>query len=386
MRIGFVGLGNMGLPMSMQLLKAGYDVYGKNRSKGKEEILAENGGKIADSFAQLAQEMDVVITCLPMPADVEQVYLGADGLVQAAKPGLILIDCSTVSPETSKKLYNAASEAGLHFIDAPVSGGTTGAASGTLSIMVGGQESTYNQVLPVLEAMGKQVHYVGEAGSGSAVKLINQLMVGIHTQAVSEALVLAEQFGIDLDLLFSILNHSFAQSKILERHYTQFIASQSYTPGFALPLLSKDLNLAVDAANAMGVTTAVGSRVKKLLEFAIHHGHDEQDMSSMYLYQQERDQQRREQGALKHFAVFLPMLDADKSVQYREEHLAFLAERRQAGMLHANGRFVDGAGGLVIYRAASQEEVESWVKQDPYIIHEARRYEIHEWDIVLADE
>src|SRR5690606_4180799 len=143
-------------------------------------------------------------------ADVEQVYLGVDGLVQAAKPGLILIDCSTVSPETSKKLYNAASEAGLHFIDAPVSGGTTGAASGTLSIMVGGQESTFNEVLPVLEAMGKQVHYVGEAGSGSAVKLINQLMVGIHTQAVSEALALAEQFGIDLDLLFSILNHSFA--------------------------------------------------------------------------------------------------------------------------------------------------------------------------------
>lgn len=388
MKIGFIGLGNMGLPMALQLLKAGHEVYGKNRSSGKEADFAIQGGKIAESYRQLAQEMDVVITCLPLPVDVEQVYLGEDGLIQAAKAGLILIDCSTVSPELSKSLYEASHQAGAAFLDAPVSGGTTGAANGSLTIMVGGEQTAYNKVLPVLQAMGKGVHFVGEAGSGSSVKLINQLMVGIHTQAVSEALSLAEQFGLDLPQLFSILNTSFAQSKILERHYTQFIAEHSFKPGFAIALLSKDLNLALEAADAKGISSSIGARVKALLQHAVQQGYGDQDMAAMYLYQQERDQQRREQAAAthKHFAVFLPMLDEEKSVQHREAHLAFLAERRQAGMLLANGRFVDGAGGLVIYRAASQDEVEYWVKQDPYIVRQARGYEIHEWDIVIADE
>jgi len=386
MKIGFIGLGNMGMPMALQLVRAGHEVYGKNRSLGKEEAFVANGGKAASSYTQLAQEMDVVITCLPMPADVEQVYLGAGGLLEAARAGLTFVDCSTVSPELSKVLFDASLQAEVQFLDAPVSGGTTGAASGTLTIMVGGVEETYNQVLPILQAMGKQIHYVGEAGSGSAVKLINQLMVGIHTQATSEALSLAEQFGLDQEQVFQILNLSFAQSKIMERHYSQFIAEQNYEPGFAIRLLSKDLNLAIEAANAKGVHTVMGSRVKALLQRAISEGHGDHDMACMYVYQQVRDQRRREHGDLKHFAVFLPMLDPEKSVTYREEHLAFLSERRQAGMLLANGRFVDGAGGLVIYRAGSQEEVEQWVKQDPYIIHQARSYEIHEWDIVLADE
>lgn len=386
MKIGFIGLGNMGFPMALNMMKAGYEVHGKNRSSKKEEAFAAQGGNVAHSYKQLAQEMDVIVTCLPMPEDVQDVYLGEDGIIKHAREGLILVDCSTVSPALSASLEQAADQAGLLFVDAPVSGGTTGAASGTLTIMVGGQQETFNKVLPVLQAVGQHIHWVGEAGSGSAVKLINQLMVGIHTQATSEALALAEQFGLDLKQLFQILNVSFAQSKIFERHYTQFITEQNYQPGFAIKLLAKDLNLAVEAASSMGVQSVVSARVKALLQRAMQQGHGDQDMSGMFVYQQERDHQQREQGKLKHFAVFLPMLDPDKSVQYREEHLAFLAERRQAGMLLANGRFVDGAGGLVIYRAASQDEVEHWVKQDPYIIQQARRYEIHEWDIVLADE
>lgn len=137
MKIGFIGLGNMGMPMALQLVRAGHEVYGKNRSLGKEEAFVANGGKAASSYTQLAQEMDVVITCLPMPADVEQVYLGAGGLLEAARAGLTFVDCSTVSPELSKVLFDASLKAEVQFLDAPVSGGTTGAASGTLTIMVG---------------------------------------------------------------------------------------------------------------------------------------------------------------------------------------------------------------------------------------------------------
>jgi 3-hydroxyisobutyrate dehydrogenase len=170
----------------------------------------------------------------------------------------------------------------------------------------------------------------------------------------------------------------------LERHYTQFISQQAYTPGFALKLLSKDLNLAAEAAAASGVNLKTGRRVRALLQRATGVGFGDVDMSGMFTYQQDQDSHAREVGPIKHFAVFLPMVDPEKSVKYREEHLRFLDERRNAGMLLANGRFTDGAGGLVIYRASSREEVESWVQRDPYLVQGARRYEIHEWDIVLA--
>lgn len=386
MKIGFVGLGNMGLPMAINLSKAGYEVYGKNRSRGREEEFAARGGIIGRSLAELARHMDMIITCLPLPSDVKEVYSGREGLLKSARPGLMLIDCSTVSPELNRELAEEAKEAGTHFLDAPVSGGTTGARAGTLSIMVGGEEVVYQSAEPVLKAMGQHLYYVGPSGSGSAVKLINQLMVAIHTQAVSEAFALGRSAGLDAGLLFTILNNSFAQSRIMERHYSQFISQDQYVPGFASKLLAKDMNLAVEMASRSGVGLSAGSRVQAVLNWALAGGGiGELDMAGMYTHQLAQDQRRRDSGAVRHFAVFLPMLDQDKSAEFRELHLRFLDERRAEGKLHANGRFADGAGGLVIYRASSYEEVESWVKQDPYIIHGARTYEIHEWDIVLAD-
>ncbi|MBB6733472.1 NAD(P)-binding domain-containing protein [Cohnella zeiphila] len=385
MKVGFVGLGNMGFPMALNLMKAGFEVYGKNRSQGKEREFAAKGGRTGLSLAELAAQMDVVLTCLPLPADVEGVYSGAEGLIANARKGLVLIDCSTVSPELSRKLYAQASEAGVEFLDAPVSGGTTGAEAGTLSVMVGGREDVFNRVHSVLEAFGKSIRFVGDAGSGSAVKLINQLMVGIHTLAVGEAYALAEQAGLDSDKLFGILNDSFAQSKIMERHYTQFIAKDSFRPGFALKLLAKDMNLAADMGAASQVRLNAGKRAQALINQAVLEGYGDTDMSGMYKFQVTEDRKRRESGERKHFAVFLPMLDPEKSVKYRAEHLQFLADNRAEGRLHANGRFVDGAGGLVIYRGSSLEEVESLVQQDPYVKTGARGYEIHEWEIVLAD-
>lgn len=382
-KIGFIGLGNMGLPMAENLIKAGCEVYGLNRSKAAEDRLAALGGRIGFGRARLAAEMDLIVTCLPMPADVEEVYLGPDGLVSGGREGLVLVDCSTVGPALSRKIGSAAAERGIRFLDAPVSGGTTGAAAGTLSIMVGGDEETFRVAQPVLAAMGKQIDLVGPAGSGSVVKLVNQLMVGIHTQAVSEALALGRKAGLNDEQLVNVLLASFASSRILDRHYRNHIGPGRFEAGFAIKLLAKDLTLAAELAAQSGVGLSAGRRVKGLLDGAVRDGFAEQDMAAMLNYQLRRDEPGE---PLKHFAVFLPMKDSELSMKHREEHLQFLADRRAEGKLHANGRFVDGAGGLVIYKARSIEEAEAWVKQDPYVVLGARSYEIHEWDIVLAEE
>ena len=384
MKLAFIGLGNMGLPMATNLVKAGYEVFGVNRSKGKEDAFAKAGGKVGVPIRELAGQVDVIMTCLPMPSDVETMYLGPDGIIESGNKGLTVIDFSTISPDLGKRIASAAERKGINFLDAPVSGGTVGAQQATLSIMVGGGKDVFDRVLPVLEKLGRNIYHVGDVGSGTVVKLLNQLMVGIHTQAFSEAFALGRASNLDPDTLFTILNSSLAQSKIMERHYTLYMAKDSYDPGFAIKLLSKDLNLVAETAAASNVRLPVGGRVQSLLGRA-EGEYGALDMSGMAVYQADGDRRLREEGAWKHFAVFLPMLDAEKSALYREEHLRFLDERRAAGMLHANGRFVDGAGGLVIYRASSYDEVERWVRQDPYIVKGARRYEIHEWDIVLAD-
>lgn len=379
MKLAFVGLGNMGLPMAHNLVKAGYEVYGKNRSAGKEAAFAELGGITGKTLKELAAEVDVLMTCLPMPADVEEIYLGPDGVIRNGRTGLILIDFSTVSPDLNQSIAAAAKDAGMAFLDAPVSGGTQGALQGTLSVMVGGEKTVYEQVLPLFEIVGKNIYHVGDTGTGTAVKLLNQLMVGIHTQAASEAMLLAEQMGIRKDMLHGILSASFAQSRIYDRHYTQFIEKEQYAPGFALELLHKDLALAEKMAKDHSVTLPVGSFVEDLLASAKEKGYAGQDMSSMFLYMKERNQAATER---KYYAVFLPMKDMEKSIAYRPQHLAFLEEQRNQGRLFANGRFVDGAGGFVVYIGESEEQVKSWVEQDPYIIEGARGYEIHEWDLV----
>ncbi|EGL83799.1 6-phosphogluconate dehydrogenase NAD-binding [Caldalkalibacillus thermarum TA2.A1] len=289
MKLAFVGLGNMGLPMAKNLVKVYDTVYGLNRSKGKEELFAQAGGKVGLSLPELAQTADVIMTCLPLPEDVHNVYFADDGILANGHPGLVAIDFSTVSPELSQNIYAAASEKNIDFLDAPISGGPPGAEAGTLSIMVGGKEEIFAKVKPVLEVMGKNIYYVGPSGSGSAVKLINQLMVGIHTQAVSEALVLAKALGLPFDKVFDILNNSFAQSRIFERHYTQFIAKDHYEPGFALELLHKDTNLVQELAEKKNLNLPVGQQVNELLREAKSSGYAKEDMSSMYKFIQEKN-------------------------------------------------------------------------------------------------
>ncbi|NSL52651.1 NAD(P)-dependent oxidoreductase [Calidifontibacillus erzurumensis] len=283
MKVGFIGLGNMGLPMAKNLVKANYEVVGKNRSKGKEELFAASGGKIGLTIAEMARTLDVIFTCLPLPIDVEQVYFSEDGLINNGHKGLILVDHSTVAPGLNKKIAEAAKEKGIDFLDAPISGGNFGAEDGTLTIMVGGEKEVFEKVLPLFQVMGKNIYHIGETGSGSVVKLINNLMVAIHTQAVSEAVNLGKKMGVDLDLLFNILNNSYAQSRIYDRHYNNFIAKNEYEAGFAIKLLHKDMKLAEEMAASVNMQLPIGSQITEILKEAIEENLGEQDMSALYL-------------------------------------------------------------------------------------------------------
>ncbi|OEH92973.1 NAD(P)-dependent oxidoreductase [Bacillus solimangrovi] len=283
MKVGFIGLGNMGLPMAKNLLAAGYDIYGKNRSSKKEETFAKEGGKTGMSIEQMAQNLDVILTCLPLPEDVEKVYFSKEGLLENGHEGLILVDHSTVAPELNQKIATAAAKKGIEFLDAPISGGNFGAEDGTLTIMTGGKKEVFNRVKPLFDVMGENIYHIGDTGSGSVVKLLNNLMVSFHTQATSEAIALGKRMGVDTDLIFEILNASYAQSRIFERHYQNFIAKEDYTAGFAIKLLHKDMRIAEQMAKNANMELPIGSQLTSRLKEAMDNNLSEQDMSALYL-------------------------------------------------------------------------------------------------------
>jgi 3-hydroxyisobutyrate dehydrogenase len=209
--IGFIGLGNMGLPMTKNLLKAGHTVRGRDVSRAQTEALAAAGGVAADSVQAAVLGADVVITMLPAGEQVRDVYLGANGVLASAAPGALLIDCSTIDVETARAVAGAAEERGLAMLDAPVSGGVGGAQAGTLTFMVGGSAAAFARAKGVFEAMGKTVVHAGGAGNGQAAKICNNMILGVSMIAVSEAFVLAEKLGLDAQTLFDIASKSSGQ-------------------------------------------------------------------------------------------------------------------------------------------------------------------------------
>lgn len=282
--IGFIGLGSMGLPMAKNLVKANYRVIGLNRSKGKEQQFIDAGGEAGYTLQEVIEKCDVLMTCLPFPEDVEKVILGEDGIVNNGRAGQIIIDFSTVSPTLNRQVYEQAEAKKIRFLDAPISGGNFGAEAGTLSIMVGGDKDAFDEMLPLFEVLGENIYHVGDCGSGSIVKLVNNLMVGFHTQAVAEALNLGEKMGVDSNVLFDILHASYAQSRVFDRHYENFISKNEYHPGFAMKLLHKDLRIAGELADEQNIPLPIGKKLTDLLKKAVDSGHGDQDMSALYLY------------------------------------------------------------------------------------------------------
>lgn len=283
-KVGFLGLGNMGFPMASNLMKAGYTVYGVDVNKENEKRFAEIGGMVGFTSATLASEVNIIFTSLPTPKVVEDVYLGIEGLMENGKPPLTLIDLSTISPELNKKVAKAALEKGIQYLGAPVSGSVAGAEAATLSVMVGGDKKTYGFALPYLETIGKNIFHVGEDhGLGTIVKLINNLMAGIHTQAVAEALSIADAAGLDHETVYRIVNVSTGQSGIFTRNYKNFIAQDEYYEGaFTTALLLKDLKLANHVSNSFEGKLPLGEELVNYLESNIEEYADK-DISSAYL-------------------------------------------------------------------------------------------------------
>lgn len=242
--IGFIGVGVMGRSMVKNLLKAGYEVAIYSRTKSKlEDFLQENDVTWCDSAAQCASGRDAVITMVGYPKDVEQVYFGQEGIIAAAQPGTYLIDMTTTDPKLSVRIYEEGTASGLHTLDAPVSGGDTGAKNGTLSIMVGGQEDDFKACLPLFEAMGKQIVYEGPAGAGQHTKMANQIAIAGTIAGVSEALAYAERAGLDTQKMLDSISKGAAGSWQMENLMPKMMR-EDYAPGFFLKHFIKDMKIA----------------------------------------------------------------------------------------------------------------------------------------------
>ncbi len=251
-RVGFIGLGIMGSGMARNLLKAGFDLAVWNRTASKAEGIVREGARLASSPADLAAQSDVIVICVSDTPDVEAVLLGENGVIHGARAGSLVVDCSTISPTRTQVLAQALAEKGVHMIDAPISGGSEGAAQGTLSIMVGGQSEQVERAMPFLEAMGKSITHVGDSGAGQMVKLVNQILVGIGMLALGEAFLFAQAGGLDLEKTLKAVEGGAAGSWALTNRGPQIIV-RDWRPGFMIDLQQKDLRLILEAAAELGV-------------------------------------------------------------------------------------------------------------------------------------
>ena len=262
--VGFVGLGIMGGPMAANLVKAGFDVIGYNRSPEPTQRLVERGGRGAASLAEAVRDADVVVTMVPDSPDVEAVALGEDGIYALARPGTLHLDMSSIRPDVARRVGEAGRERGVRVLDAPVSGGEQGAVDATLSIMVGGDPQDFADARPVLEAVGKTVVHVGPVGSGQTVKAANQLIVAGTIELVAEAIVFLEAYGVDTEAAVRVLAGGLAGNAILDRKAPAMLR-RDFTPGFRIELHHKDMGIVTSAAREAGVIIPLGAVVAQLV-------------------------------------------------------------------------------------------------------------------------
>lgn len=263
-KVAWIGLGIMGSPMAENLIKAGYDVTGYTLEAAKLERLAARGGTAAGSIAEAVQDADVIVTMVPASPQVEAIAYGEDGILAHARSGALLIDTSSITPQTSVDLAKAAAEKGIRVLDAPVSGGEAGAIEAALSIMVGGEQADFDEAEPLLDALGRTVILCGPHGSGQTVKAANQLIVAVNIQACAEAVVFLEKSGVDLNAALEVLNGGLAGSTVLTRKKGNFLR-RDFAPGFRIDLHHKDMGIVTDAARDVGAALPVGSVVANLV-------------------------------------------------------------------------------------------------------------------------
>ncbi|MEV0374899.1 2-hydroxy-3-oxopropionate reductase [Streptomyces sp. NPDC050636] len=279
-KIAWIGLGIMGSPMAENLIKAGYQVSGYTLEQDKLDRLAAAGGTAAASLAEAVKDADVVITMVPASPQVEAIAYGPDGILDNAKTGALLIDMSSITPQTSIDLAKAAGDKGIRVLDAPVSGGEAGAIEAVLSIMVGGQQADFDAARPILEALGKTIVLCGPHGSGQTVKAANQLIVAINIQACAEAVVFLEKSGVDLAAALDVLGGGLAGSTVLARKTDNF-KNRDFKPGFRIDLHHKDMGIVTDAARTVGAALPVGTVVANLVASLRAQGDGSLDHSAL---------------------------------------------------------------------------------------------------------
>jgi len=278
-KVGFVGLGIMGKPMAANLIKGGHTLFLSSRSSVPAELTAA-GGTACTSAREVAQKADIIITMVPDTPDVEKVLFDANGVAEGLTSGKIVIDMSSISPFETKAFAERINKLGCEYVDAPVSGGEVGAKNAALTIMVGANESTFEQVKPLFELMGKNITLVGGNGAGQTCKVANQIIVALNIEAVSEALLFAAKAGADPAKVRQALMGGFAASRVLEVHGERMI-KRTFEPGFRIELHQKDLNLALSTARKIGVSLPNTATAQELFNACQAQGGGKWDHSGM---------------------------------------------------------------------------------------------------------
>ncbi len=283
MKIGFIGLGIMGKPMSRNLLKAGYQLIVFNRSKGAVNELVAAGAKAAANPREVAEQAEIVITMLPNSPHVRDVVLGEAGVIEGAAKGSVVIDMSSIAPLVSREIAARLVEKGVEMLDAPVSGGEPKAIDGTLSVMVGGKKEIFDKCCPVMKAMASSVVLVGSAGAGNVAKLANQVIVALNIAAMSEALVLAAKAGVDPELVYQAIRGGLAGSAVLDAK-APLIMDRKFNPGFRIDLHIKDLNNVLETSHSIGVPLQLTASVMEIMQALKVDGLGDADHGSLVRY------------------------------------------------------------------------------------------------------
>ena len=279
MKLGFVGLGIMGAPMAGHLVNAGHQVFINTRTKVPAD-LASSRAIQCKSPKEVSESADIIFTMVPDTPDVEKVLFGENGIASGLSKGKVVVDMSSISPIATKEFAKKINALGCDYLDAPVSGGEVGAKNATLSIMVGGDESVFNKVKPIMDLMGKNINLVGANGDGQTAKVANQIIVALNIEAVAEALLFASKAGADPAKVRQALMGGFASSKILEVHGERMV-KRTFDPGFRIELHQKDLNLALNSARALGVSLPNTATAQELFNACAAHGGKAWDHSAM---------------------------------------------------------------------------------------------------------
>jgi len=285
MTIGFIGLGIMGKPMSKNLIKAGYSLVVNDINKAAVEEVVACGAKAAETAAEVAAQSDIVFTMLPNSPHVKTVVCGANGVLEGAKPGLIIVDTSSIAPLASQEIAKACAEKGVKMIDAPVSGGEPKAIDGTLAFMVGGDKDVFESVKDLLLIMGSSAVLCGDVGAGNTTKLANQVIVALNIAAVSEAFMLAKKAGVDPHLVFDAIKGGLAGSTVMNAK-APMIMDQNFKPGFKIDLHIKDLNNALETAHGVGAPLPLTASVMEILQNLHFDGCGQDDHSGIAKYYQ----------------------------------------------------------------------------------------------------